>query len=294
MLDPINGNASNALSPGNRYGSDQPTSKGLTATQASATQASAVSGYSEDAVTLSLSNGAITASISHTSLVTAFTSDGHGNISAKAEYRQELESFKAPLKDLNLSGTDPAELIKNALELAGKVVGAARGYADAGTDAGTAGLAASSLAADSKAQALKSFADLKTKAQAAPPWSGGGDTPAGAPANPDDRFFYDSLRVLDQVKKVIAQARQAQEVLRQITPRTASSPAAASGSGHVQPHGHGHGPKTPESEIDDLEAALSDAYVDMKAGAGGGGDDSATMVVATSSTTVNASINTVV
>ncbi|MEI7609474.1 MAG: hypothetical protein WCJ64_19005, partial [Rhodospirillaceae bacterium] len=211
----------------------------------------------------------------------------------------ELESFKAPLKDLNLSGSDPAELIKNALELAGKVIDAARGYADAGADAGTAGVSTASAGADSKAQALHSFADLKAKAQAAP-WSGGGDTPAGAPANPDDRYFYDSLRVLDQVKKVIAQARQAQEVLRQITPRTAPGPAVASGSGHTHSHSHTSGPKSPESQIDDLETALSDAYVDMKTGEsaqadnGGGGDGSATMVVATSSTTVSASINTVV
>ncbi len=222
MLDTINRNAGSALSAANRYFSDKASKPGATVVQASA-----VAVHTEDAVTVSLSKEAVSASAADTSaqpspataaanadaqraqqaLGAIIDAKGQAASQYKGFLRQKLEGYKKQLQLLRLLGTDPREIAKGAVRVARGVAGAARDYAAATLDEKKAGLGGSTSDFESESQAQDDLAALKTKAAAAPLDSAAGDTPPGAPTDPDERFFYDAFRIMGLAKKTIVQAQ---------------------------------------------------------------------------------------
>ncbi|MEI7609475.1 MAG: hypothetical protein WCJ64_19010 [Rhodospirillaceae bacterium] len=282
MLDTvIDSKTSSALAAANRHFSEKAAAKGATAAP---TTAAAV--YTEDAVTVSLSKAAITAAVSHTTVAAAVSEEsaspatsasdaatapsfataaaqadaqraqqalatikqakGNAASQMKAFLRQKLEGYKKQLQILRLFGTDAREIAKGALKVARGVANAARDYAAATQEERKAGLTGSSDASETEAQAQQDVAAIKAQAAAAPLDSTAGDTPANAPTNPDDRFFYDAFRIMALAKKTIEQARLVD--IRQY------------GNAHAKEF------KKIAQRMGELDEAVTKSYVAMKTG----------------------------
>ncbi|MEI6557044.1 MAG: hypothetical protein WCO00_01455 [Rhodospirillaceae bacterium] len=196
-------------------------------------QVSVLAACHEESVKISVSADAITAAVTSTTVVaSAYLADSGGASAAEIEaqrgqqalgtitqakgeaartmkgfLRQKLEAYKKQLQILRILGTDPLEIARGGVKIARGVAGAARDYAAATLEERRAGISESAAATGTGAQAGDEAAALKAKADAAP-LDSTGDTPADAPTDPDERFFYEACRILGLARKTLVQAQQ--------------------------------------------------------------------------------------
>lgn len=181
---------------------------------------------------------------------------------AKEFLRHRMEGLKQQMQMLRLLGRDPLEIAKGSLKIAREVAGATRDYAAATKDENAAGGTESTE--DAK-QAQKDFDALKAKADRAP-LDGGSDSSTDAPTDPDERFFYDAVRLLGLARKTVNETQRIDS----------------------RQHGFAHAKdfKKIQKRMADMEQAVTLSYVAMKtngdlkdvdhllsdsAGGGGGG-----------------------
>ena len=137
-------------------------------------------------------------------------------------------------------------------------------------DPAAAGTAAAS--GESQASAQQDLSAVKAAAAAAPLDGPAGDNPANAPANPDDRFFFEAYRILNLARKTLKEAHQAEQVMAAIAPAAGHHRTAADR-------------KKEDREMDKDETTVDKAYLEMKAGQ----DQSGTTGAAATSTSLDVS-----